>query len=181
MKLSEAILLGSTIMAAKGGRQYFSESEAGCALGMAAVAKGCRFRHVTRAVAKEESRTLGAEGVWGSWVLRVVKRPCECWWFRVPRDMRIKDIVAHLFDRHVVKKKNWTLDRLVAWVQTWEPEEINSTASGSGVRAHKAIPQKPYVYERQDEQEWQRARRAFEAQHRSGRSKSRVPWDPASR
>ena len=181
MKLREAILLGSTVMSAKAGRQYFSESEAGCALGMAAIAKGCSFRHVSGPVAKDDVRTLGAEGVWGSWVLRVVKRPCECWALRVPRDMRIKDIIAHLFDRHIVEKKNWTLDQLVAWVQTWEPEEISSTASGSRVRPGKAIPQKPCVNERQDEQEWQRARQAFEARHRSERSKSRVPWGSASR
>jgi hypothetical protein len=38
MKLSEAILLGSTMLAAKAGGQYFSETKSGCALGMAAIA-----------------------------------------------------------------------------------------------------------------------------------------------
>jgi len=126
MKLSEAILLGSTVLAAKPGRQYFPGTEAGCALGMAAIANGCRFRRVTQAVAREEVRTLGAEGVWGKLVLRVVMRPCECSPLRLSREMRIKDIIAHIFDRHVVQKKNWTLDELVAWVQTWEPKEISS-------------------------------------------------------
>lgn len=67
MKLSEAILLGSTVLAAKPGQQYFSEMEAGCALGMAAIANGCRFRRVARAIDEKDRRTLGAEGVWGKW------------------------------------------------------------------------------------------------------------------
>src|ERR1700676_2851015 len=37
MKLSEAILLGSTMLTAKAGGQHFSENQAGCALDMAAV------------------------------------------------------------------------------------------------------------------------------------------------
>jgi len=103
MKLSEAILLGSTIVAAKPGSQYFSETQSGCALGMAAIANGCTYRRLTRAINENERRTLGAEGIWGQWVLRVVMRPCECWAFRVPRKMRIKDIIAHLFDFHVLR------------------------------------------------------------------------------
>jgi hypothetical protein len=35
MKLSEAILLGSTVLTAKAGGQHFSGGQAGCALGMA--------------------------------------------------------------------------------------------------------------------------------------------------
>src|ERR1700675_1200331 len=99
MKLSEAILLGSTMLTARAGAQYFSETNEGCALGMAAIAKGCSFHRVAR-VNENERRTLGAEGVWGRWVLRVVMRPCECWVLRVPREMRIKDIITHLFDFH---------------------------------------------------------------------------------
>jgi hypothetical protein len=118
MKLSEAILLGSTMLAAKPGGQYFSETKEGCALGMAAIANGCTFRRVRRIINENERRTLGVEAVWGQWILRVVKRPCECWILRVPREMRIKDIIAHLFDFHVMKKKNWTLDQLAAWVHT---------------------------------------------------------------
>ena len=88
MKLSEAILLGSTMLAAKPGGQYFSETKSGCALGMAAIANGCSFHRVTRAINENERRTLGAEGIWGQWVLRVVMRPCECWVLRVPQGHR---------------------------------------------------------------------------------------------
>jgi hypothetical protein len=189
MKLSEAILLGSTVLAAKPGGQYFPETEAGCALGMAAIANGCSFRHVTEPVAESDRRTLGAEGVWGTWVLRVVMRPCECT-PDVPREMRIKDIIAHLFDVHVVGKKNWTLDRLVAWVQTWEPDEtsrianlpqdllerINEAAwtristSRAPESREQAISPDPRAEDRQAEQEWQRVRQTFEARHKARRS-----------
>jgi hypothetical protein len=35
----------------------------------------------------------------------------------LPREMRIKDIVAHLFDYHVMGEGDWTLDRLTGWLQ----------------------------------------------------------------
>jgi hypothetical protein len=62
MKLSEAILLGSTMLAAKPGGQYFSETKSGCALGMAAVARGCSFQRATRPINENERRALGAKG-----------------------------------------------------------------------------------------------------------------------
>ena len=190
MKLSEAILLGSTVLAAKPGGQYFSETEAGCALGMAAIANGCSFRRVTGAIDEKDRRTLGAEGVWGKWVLRVVMRPCECWALRVPREMRIKDIIAHLFDVHIVKKKNWTLDQLVAWVQTWEPKEtvhiqnlpqdlqerfknaertLISRSRAPEIRDETISPDS-HAEDRQAEQEWQRVRQTFAARHKARRS-----------
>jgi hypothetical protein len=43
MKLSEAILLESTMLAGNPGGQSFSETKSGCALGMAAVAWGSTF------------------------------------------------------------------------------------------------------------------------------------------
>jgi hypothetical protein len=166
MKLSEAILLGSTMLTAKPGGQYFSETQEGCALGMAAIAKGCSFHRVTGAVAEKERRTLGAEGVWGTWVLRVVMRPCECWALRVPREMRIKDIIAHLFDVHVMNKKNWTLNELVAWVQNWEPKEIRPVPRNT-VPPGRTVSPAPRFEQQQAEEEWQRVRQAFEARHSS--------------
>jgi hypothetical protein len=174
VKLSEAILLGSTVLAAKPGQQYFSETEAGCALGMAAIANGCRFRRVASAIDEKDRRTLGVEGVWGRWVLRVVMRPCECLSLSLPREMRIKDVIAHLFDGHIVGEKNWTLDQLVAWVQTWEPKEISPVRIVNSLRSAKAISTPPPVDERQAEQEWQDVRRAFEVRHRSQRSSTRA-------
>jgi hypothetical protein len=178
MKLSQAILLGSTMVAAKPGGQYFSETKSGCALGMAAVANGCSFRRTTQPVNANERRTLGAEGVWGQWVLRVVTRPCDCWILRMPRKMRIKDLIAHLFDVHVMKKKNWTLNQLAAWVQTWEPEEVSPMPIVKAIDPGRALARQQIVRQRLAEQEWQRVaeqewqqvRQAFETRHQARRA-----------
>lgn len=173
MRLSEAILLGSTVLSAKSGGQYFSESDAGCALGMAAIANGCSFHRVIEAVPKRDRRTLGVEAVWGKWVLRVVMRPCECWPLRLPREMRIKDIIAHLFDYHVAKKKNWTIDQLVAWVQTSEPREMSSDPINNALAAYETISPQQRMEEQHAEQEWQQVRRGLEDRQRLRRSGTR--------
>jgi len=172
VKLSEAILLGSTVVAANPGQQYFSETEAGCALGMAAIAKGCRFLRVVGTVPEKDRRTFRVEGIWGKWVLRVVMQPCECPLDR-PREMRIKDIIAHLFDCHVAGKKNWTLDQLVAWVQTWEPKEASTAAMANAVASDTTLSSEARAELRQAEKEWQEVRQAFETRHRSQRSNTR--------
>ena len=128
MKLSKAIVQGSTMVGPKAGGQFFSKTQEGCALGMAAFARGCSFGPVKCSMPGEK-RTFGVEKIWGEWVLCEVARPCDCWRLRVPREMRIKDIIAHLFDHHVMKKRNWTLEMLVAWVETVEPEEVPSPAA----------------------------------------------------
>jgi hypothetical protein len=126
MKLSDAILSGSTVLAPQGGSQYSAENKAGCALGMAAVANGCTFHKVSH-VNPLERRTLGVEGIWGAWVLALVKRPCKCFFLIVPRQMRVKDVIAHLFDWHITIKNDWTLEQLVGWVKTVEPSEPTSS------------------------------------------------------
>jgi hypothetical protein len=65
MKLSEAILLGSTVLAPRAGGQHFAETQSGCALGMAAIANGCTF-HTVKQFDERDRRTLGTEGVWGT-------------------------------------------------------------------------------------------------------------------
>jgi hypothetical protein len=173
MKLSEAILLGSTVLAPRAGGQHFSETQEGCALGMAAMARGCTFHMVTTTFPEKDRRTLGAEGVWGPWMLQEVARPCDCWRIWIRRKMRIKDVIAHLFDYHVMIKKNWTLERLVAWVETVEPHEVRPAI------LRPAYPSRiPPSYQpselRLDAAEWQNVRQAFEARHRPNRSASTV-------
>jgi len=168
MKLSEAILLGSTVLAPKAGRQHYSELNAGCALGMAAVAAGCTFRPVTEPFARKDKRTLGAEGVWGNWLLTVVSRPCACWRIRVPRKMRIKDVVAHLFDHHVMARQDWTLEQLVAWVETVEPKHTVCAATPYQNPAGRISSERRLLFGPQFEpspqelEEWQAIRRNFE-------------------
>ena len=178
MKLSEAILLGSSMLAPRGGRQYFAETQEGCALGMAAVARGCTFHTVTRPIDDRDRRTLGAEGVWGDWVLEQVERPCDCWRIWLRRRMRIKDIIAHLFDYHIMDKKNWTLERLVAWVETVEPTETRPEFGPDFVTQHREAQwvefqrlrreaEERLQVERQEANEWQAVRQAFEARQAS--------------
>jgi len=75
----------------------------------------------------------------------------------LPREMRIKDIVAHLFDCHVMEKKDWTLDRLTTWLQPLEPSEEEALLMGG--ECHSSL----------EDLEWQRTRQAFDAQTKSKR------------
>ena len=183
MKLSESILLGSTVVTPKSGALRFSGENAGCALGMALIANGCTFSPAQRQIRAKDQRTLNVEDIWGPWLLRVVIRPCDCpapvkltrlrlkeipaylfarWSGTLPRDMRIKDIIAHLFDHHVMAKRNWTLDQLVAWVERWEPSEpLRNTLIADLARIPPPPPQSNDLSD--DTAEWQQTREAFEA------------------
>jgi hypothetical protein len=183
MKLSEAILLGSTVVTPKAGALHFSAESAGCALGMAAIASGCTFSPAQRQIPVKDLRTLNVEDIWGRWLLRVVVRPCDCrapitlrglrlkeitaYLFdrsscTLPRGMRIKDIIAHLFDHHVMGKKDWTLDQLVAWVERWEPTELaqDTLIAHAGL---ELLSQPQWRDLSDDAAEWQKTREAFEA------------------
>jgi len=178
MRLSEAILLGSTVVTPKAGALGFSGENAGCALGMAVIASGGRFCRAERAIPVSERRTLNVEDLWGAWLLRVVARPCDCpvplmlnrvrleeviAFLRrprtaaLPREMRIKDIVAHLFDYHVMQERNWNLERLVTWLQPLEPSEPADATFAS----REAAPPRNLPAEAA---EWLQTREAFEAQ-----------------
>jgi hypothetical protein len=168
MKLSKAISQGSKMIKPKAGGQYFAAENAGCALGMAAIARGCTFGPVDHPVAEHDRRTLNSEQVWGTWMLKVVERPCECWRLRVPREMRIKDIIAHLFDRHVMGKRDWNLAQLVAWVETVEPvESVASEWMALQRRFMSFSPVCDVVTPTAEEiREWQLVRGAFEARQK---------------
>lgn len=177
MRLSEAILLGSTVVKPKAGALRFSDENAGCALGMAVIASGGTFEHARSPFPEIERRTLNVEDIWGPWLLWLVPRPCDC---RVPlmvnrlrlkeiaaylrhplsdalpRKMRTKDVVAHLFDYHVMEKRDWTLDRLTTWLRHFEP---NEPAEASGIEG-KIAPKHDFF---PGDVEWRRTRQAFEA------------------
>lgn len=179
MKLSEAILLGSTVVSPKAGALRFSDENAGCALGMAVIARGCTFVPAQRQIPVKDLRTMNVEDVWGPWLIRVVMRPCDCRLpvtlgrlrlkeivaslfdrgsAPLPREMRIKDIVAHLFDYHVMEKRDWTLDQLVAWLERFEP---TGTPQNTFLAHPLSGPQSSDLSE--DAAEWQKTRDAFEA------------------
>jgi len=180
MRLSEAILLGSTVVKPKKGALHFSGENSGCALGMAVIANGGTFRRIDSPLPASERRTLNVEEIWGTWLLRHVERPCDCRvprvlnhlrrkksaadvrfpLFHLPREMRIKDVVAHLFDYHVMQKRDWTLDRLTSWLRPLEPDELAESSSLEG----------RYVAPLEDE-DWGRTREAFEAQMKAKRDR----------
>lgn len=178
MRLSEAILLGSTVVTPKAGALRFSGQNAGCALGMAVIASGGTFHRTTQRFPITERRTLNVEDIWGAWLLQLVARPCDC---RVPltlnylrlkeviaymrhpgsaalpREMRIKDVVAHLFDYHVMEERDWTLDRLTTWLQPLEPSEPAEISSLNS----EIAPERDLSAEAA---EWRKTRETFEAQ-----------------
>lgn len=177
MRLSEAILLGSTVVTPKAGALSFSGENAGCALGMAVIASGGTFRRAKRQFPATERRTLNVEDIWGTWLLRLVPRPCDCRipltlnrlrfkeitaYLRhhrsaaLPPEMRIKDIVVHLFDYHVMEERDWTLDRLSTWLQPLEPTEPAEASSIGGGTA----PKRDF---RAEAAEWRKTRESFEA------------------
>jgi hypothetical protein len=97
--------------------------------------------------------------------------------------MRIKDIIAHLFDFHVMDKRNWTLERLIAWVETVEPKEIQPEDAWSRVIQQRELrtfelqrsrqeAQKRLNQEIQEVAAWQSVRDAFEARHASRRKRT---------
>jgi hypothetical protein len=178
MKLSEAILLGSTVVTPKAGALSFSGENAGCALGMAVIASGGTFHRAQDQFPATERRTSNVEDVWGTWLLRLVARPCECRvpftlnrlhlkeitaYLRHPRsaalplEMRIKDIVAHLFDYHVMEERDWALDRLATWLRPLEPSEPARASFLNG----GTTPERDFSAETA---EWRKNREFFEAQ-----------------
>lgn len=189
MKLSEAILLGSTVVTPKAGALRFSGENAGCALGMAAIASGCTFAPVQRQIPVSDLRTVNVEEVWGTWLVEVVTRPCDCRgpitlrYLRLkeitaylfdpgsaplPREMRIKDIIAHLFDHHYIGKRNWTLDQLASWVGRWEPTELaQDTMVAHASRKSLSRPQSHDLWD--DAAEWQKTCQAFAARDNAKR------------
>jgi hypothetical protein len=169
MKLSEAILLGSTVLQPKAGRLHFTGENSGCVLGMAAVANGYTFVP-TRQIPAEERRTVNSEDVFGAWLLRVVTSPCQCEPASIAPEMRIKDIIAHLFDCHVMEKQDWTLDQLASWVASWEPKEVERPTSTTPF--DNGGPDLRQFYA--DAHAWQQTRDAFISIHRSKRARLRV-------
>jgi hypothetical protein len=185
MRLSEAILLGSTVVTPKAGALKFSGENAGCALGMAVVASGGTFHRVKGKIAETERRTLNIESLYGTWLLRIVSRPCDCRapltlnrprfeeiraYLSHPRSpalppaLRVKDIVGHLFDYHVMKKNDWTLDRLATWLRPLEPAEPAEPSF-----RHRDVPTSSSVAEAEA---WRKTREAFEARVKAKGSRS---------
>lgn len=170
-------------MKPKPGALRFANENSGCALGMAVIASGGTFVRREHPVPETERRTLNVEDVWGAWLLQRVVRPCNCGVplvlnrlsrkktvthprypiFHLPREMRVKDILAHLFDYHVMQSRDWTLDRLTEWLQPFEPDEPANCSTGK--LQFTSNLDSAFV-----DAAWERTRQAFESRMRSKRT-----------
>lgn len=123
MQLSEAIMLGSTLLRPKQGCLYISSTitggrPAGCALGMAAVAYGIDLE------AMVEGSVVHFEGPAGAVLGKVAKSPCGCQNSKFRWSRTVGAIIMHLFDTHVMSSRDWTFEQLVDWVHQQEPKAL---------------------------------------------------------
>jgi hypothetical protein len=80
----------------------------------------------------------------------------------LPREMRIKDIIAHLFDHHCMGKRNWTIDQLATWIERWEPTELAQNTLMAHASRKSLL--RPQSHELSDNAvEWQKTCQAFAA------------------
>lgn len=105
---------------------------AGCALGMAGMVAGCETSrlkiafyqsgdHIPMYPAYEEICR-----VWPWLDGKKVTIPCDCEYAGCSRHTGM--VIAHLFDKHVMSThKHWTLEQLIDWVRSVEPEEPTET------------------------------------------------------
>jgi hypothetical protein len=68
-------------------------------------------------------------------------------------------------------KRNWTLEQLVAWVETVEPKEVQLEDGPSLVIQRRESRSFELQRSRQEAEEWQGVREAFEARHASRRKR----------
>ena len=62
---------------------------------------------------------------WWPWVNNFAKRPCQCQSVR-PLS-RVGSLIPHLFDQHVFRQCDWTIEQLAQWVASIEPPEQELT------------------------------------------------------
>jgi hypothetical protein len=117
LQLSEAILLGSTMIRPKRGVFLSSDLTQGCAFGMANRANGG-----------------GNAGTWPwTMVARHAKLPCDCRGEELMAGMGYSasrasveccyaNQIVHLFNQHVIDG-SWTIEQLADWVRSIEPPE----------------------------------------------------------
>ncbi len=118
MKLSSAILLGSTMIQAGRGFEW-SRDGAGCARGMALVAVGKRTEQVMDKMGVNPN-VKAFYRAW-PWTRHLSKQLCcPCAWVFGS----VGDGIAHIFDSHVVpplpNKPSVTIEQLADWVREQE-------------------------------------------------------------
>jgi len=116
MKLSEAIVLGSTVFRPLGGGLAADPSRQTCAFMMAAAA-----------LSKPACLWAEAPATW-PWLTRQLAHvPCGCRGWDRYLSANYMTAIIHIFARHVATKE-WTVEQLADWVATVEPQDELTTA-----------------------------------------------------
>jgi hypothetical protein len=115
VKLADAILLGSTILKPVPGVILNGDATEGCALGMA-----------YRAIGKT-SFWIVQDDFLPEWQWALHKRsvaPCGCP-ARAYGSTKVVWLITHVFNEHVMGDETMSLEQLVDWVRSLEPESAN--------------------------------------------------------
>jgi hypothetical protein len=113
MRLSEAILLGSSIIKAKGGAIFYPDGS-GCALGMGLAANG----YTCNPFAGDGD----ALHLW-PWLKQATVLPCCPTLLSEDGTTDVMSAIVHLFDFHVSEERDWTIEELCQWLASIEPPE----------------------------------------------------------
>jgi hypothetical protein len=128
MKLSEAILLGSTIRPQTYGVAF--DVVGSCAFGAAMEAVGCKYKPEGLSTA-EEYTTYNILTAW-PW-LEASREPCpECHRKTIIGTREV--ISMHLNDKH-----KWSRERIAEWVSTIEPADNPADAAVTREREAEAV------------------------------------------
>lgn len=138
MKISTAIALGRTMIKAIAGTRNNGFGE-GCALGMAEAAIGTT------------GAPFGASEEAWPWILsRRSPLPCGCTGSVMfggcnhepyyGRSLPFVSSIVHLFNYHVMTKKDWTLDQLIDWIASVEPADLEEIVAPVKEIVQEEIP-----------------------------------------
>lgn len=137
MRLSEAIALGRTLIESVPYTRW-DERGGGCALGMAESAMGLKRWSPQNSLSELWECSIDQQPGFEWMTTAHFKAPCSCF----DAGVCMSAIIAHNFNEHVHGAKDWTLDQLIDWVRSVEPEETPSPTVALSYELHKgSIPE----------------------------------------
>src|ERR1700747_785030 len=116
MRASTAMNLGRAILKPLAGVHWDHNANAGCAWGMAdaALGGGAAF-HLMLQKANQHMVVLGCECGPGE----IMLGGCQMHFWQ-GGIMSLAQAIVHLFNYHVMTKRDWSMDRLIEWVRSVE-------------------------------------------------------------
>jgi hypothetical protein len=130
MKISTAMALGRTMILPHVGIHLNGQRTHGCAWGMVNMAAPAVF-----------------DNLFGMSRSVIVYVPCECKmghmggmvWAQVNRRNNLCLAIVHLFNDHVMTRKDWTMDQLIDWVASVEPPDPEETVVTEDAKERKEV------------------------------------------